>query len=51
MLVSALAGLEAALSRKDVDVNQEDQDGTKLLHVAAGIGTLKALEVCLQRNV
>lgn len=43
----AFAGLEAALSIEEVDVNQEDQDGTKLLHVAAGVGALKALKVNL----
>lgn len=41
------AGLEGALGEKGVDVNQEDQDGTKLLHVAAALGTLQALKVGL----
>ncbi len=29
------AGLEAALGKEGMEVDQEDQDGTKLLHVAA----------------
>lgn len=39
------AGLEAALAKGGVDVDQEDQDGGKLLHVAAANGALEACKV------
>ncbi len=39
------AGLEAALGKEGMEVDQEDQDGTKLLHVAAAHGAVEACKV------
>ncbi len=39
------AGLEAALGKEGMEVDQEDQDGTKLLHVAAAHGAVEACQV------
>ena len=44
-MFGVVAGLVAALGQGGVDVNEEDQDGNKLLHIAATTNSVSACKV------